>query len=154
MTYYVSRVATYYLAATSEIMIQGEMYMSIYSDRTAMSLHHMIREMYRKDIELARIVKCSVQMILSGVSANSIKDEILKKSKPYESLPRCKYPNAHYFCCTETGLGQFPLKDLHQMKVEFIREYRMSSKKRLTDKIIRCGTPYDYVFVQDSRKYR
>lgn len=53
--------------------------MSIYSDRTAMSLHHMIREMYRKDIELARIVKCSVQMILSGVSANSIKDEILKK---------------------------------------------------------------------------
>lgn len=60
-------------------MIQGEMYMSIYSDRTAMSLHHMIREMYRKDIELARIVKCSVQMILSGVSANSIKDEILKK---------------------------------------------------------------------------
>lgn len=75
-------------------------------------------------------------------------------SKLYESLPRCKYPNAHYFCCTETGLGQFPLKDLHQMKVEFIREYRMSSQKRLTDKIIRCGTPYDYVFVQDSRKYR
>ena len=52
--------------------------MSVYSDRTVMSLHHMTREMYRKNIELARIVKCSVQMILSGVSANSIHSEILK----------------------------------------------------------------------------
>lgn len=52
--------------------------MSIYSDRTTMSLHHMVREMYKKNIELARIIKCSVQLILSGVSPNSINGDIVK----------------------------------------------------------------------------
>lgn len=52
--------------------------MSIYADRAVMSLHHMTREMYRKKIELARIVKCSVQMVLSGVSPNSIHREIMR----------------------------------------------------------------------------
>lgn len=46
--------------------------MSNYINRTIMSLHHMIHEMYKKKIELARIVKCAVQLKLSGVSVNSL----------------------------------------------------------------------------------
>lgn len=43
-----------------------------------MSLHKMIIEMQRKKIELARISKCSVQLILSGLSPNSIPSSIIR----------------------------------------------------------------------------
>ncbi|MBR1420665.1 MAG: terpene cyclase/mutase family protein [Selenomonadaceae bacterium] len=60
--------------------------MSIYAERTIVALHRMCREMQRKNIELARISKCAVQMILSGVSYNSIStdliDKILKSQNP------------------------------------------------------------------------
>lgn len=51
--------------------------MSKYTERTTMALHTMIREMYRKNIELARITKCSTQLILAGASPNSIPGNIL-----------------------------------------------------------------------------
>lgn len=51
--------------------------MSVYSERTALSLHNMIREMKRKNIELSRIVKCATQLIMSGVTPNSIPKSIL-----------------------------------------------------------------------------
>lgn len=51
--------------------------MSKYTERTTMALHTMIREMYRKNIELPRIIKCSTQLLLTGISPNSIPHEIL-----------------------------------------------------------------------------
>ena len=51
--------------------------MSVYSERTALSLHNMIREMYRKKIELARITKCSTQLIMAGATPNSIPMKIV-----------------------------------------------------------------------------
>lgn len=53
--------------------------MSVYSERTALSLHNMIREMKRKEIELSRIIKASTQLILSGASPNSIPRDILNE---------------------------------------------------------------------------
>lgn len=51
--------------------------MSVNSERAALSLHNMIREMQRKNIELSRIVKCSTQLIMSGATPNSIPRSIL-----------------------------------------------------------------------------
>lgn len=53
--------------------------MSCYSDRATMALHKMISEMFRKNIELARIIKCSTQLLMVGVSSNSISDNIVNK---------------------------------------------------------------------------
>jgi len=53
--------------------------MSINSERVALSLHNMIREMQRKHIELSRIVKCSTQLIMSGATPNSIPKSILNE---------------------------------------------------------------------------
>ena len=53
--------------------------MSKYTERTTMALHVMIREMYIKNIELARITKCSTQLILAGTSPNSIPSNILSR---------------------------------------------------------------------------
>lgn len=46
-------------------------------DKTIMCLHKMIREMYRKKIEMPRIIKCSTQLLDIGVSNNSIPKEII-----------------------------------------------------------------------------
>lgn len=53
--------------------------MSVNSERAALSLHNMIREMQRKNIELSRIIKCATQLIMSGVTPNSIPKSILNK---------------------------------------------------------------------------
>lgn len=53
--------------------------MSLYAERAVLSLHKMIREMERKNIELARIVKCSTQLIMAGTSPNSIPHTVLVK---------------------------------------------------------------------------
>ena len=51
--------------------------MSLSSERAALSLHNMIREMQRKNIELSRIVKCSTLLIMSGATPNSIPRSVL-----------------------------------------------------------------------------
>ena len=82
----------------------------------------------------------------SGFDQVNIKTlDFMIGSRLYESLPRDKYPNPHYFCCIETGLGQLPLKELHIAKEKFITEYRTRFSSRLKKKILRCGTPYDNV---------
>ena len=82
----------------------------------------------------------------SGFDQVNIKTlDFMIGSRLYESLPRDKYPNSHYFCCIETGLGQLPLKELHTAKENFIAEYRTQFSSRLKKKILRCGTPYDNV---------
>lgn len=53
--------------------------MSYYSERATISLHKMISEMDRKGIELARIFKCSTQLLISGISPNSISSNIFTK---------------------------------------------------------------------------
>lgn len=51
--------------------------MSIYTDRAMISLHNMVCEMYKKNIDLSRIIKCSVQLLQSGLTPNSIPNDIL-----------------------------------------------------------------------------
>ncbi len=58
--------------------------MSCYSDRATMALHKMINEMLRKNIELARIIKCSTQLLMVGVSANSIPNHIINKCLEFQ----------------------------------------------------------------------
>jgi prenyltransferase beta subunit len=52
--------------------------MSLYTNKTTLSLVRMTREMFRKNIELSRIVKTSDLLILSGVSPNCIDENIVK----------------------------------------------------------------------------
>ena len=48
------------------------------SNRSIMCLHKMIREMYRKKIEMPRIIKCATHLLDIGVSCNSIPSAIIK----------------------------------------------------------------------------
>ena len=52
--------------------------MSLYADRTTIMLHRMVKEMYCKNIELARVTKCAAQLLMTGVSTNSLPDSILE----------------------------------------------------------------------------
>ena len=52
--------------------------MSLYVDRAIIMLHRMVNEMYRKNIELARVTKCATQLLMAGVSSNSFSESILK----------------------------------------------------------------------------
>lgn len=52
--------------------------MSLYADRAIIMLHRMVNEMYRKNIELARVTKCATQLLMAGVSSNSFSESILK----------------------------------------------------------------------------
>ena len=52
--------------------------MSLYTNRSTLSLIHMTEEMFRKKIELSRIIKTSALLILSGVSQNCIDECIVK----------------------------------------------------------------------------
>lgn len=52
--------------------------MSIYTNKTTMALVNMIKEMFKKDIELGRIIKTSVLLIKSGVSKNCIDERIIE----------------------------------------------------------------------------
>jgi hypothetical protein len=52
--------------------------MSLVGNKATLALVHMTREMFRKKIELGRIVKTSALLILSGVSPNCIDDRIVK----------------------------------------------------------------------------
>lgn len=47
-------------------------------NRSVMCLHKMVREMYRKKIEMPRIIKCAAQLLDVGVSRNSILNNILE----------------------------------------------------------------------------
>ncbi len=53
--------------------------MSIELERCTMALHRMVYEMNRKGIEQSRITKCATQLLMSGVSQNSISTEIVQK---------------------------------------------------------------------------
>lgn len=53
--------------------------MSKYTERATLALHKMIREMFRKNIEISRISKCSCQLLSTGISKNSIPDDIIEK---------------------------------------------------------------------------
>jgi prenyltransferase beta subunit len=52
--------------------------MSLYTNKAVLSLVHMTKEMFRKNIEPGRIVKTSALLTLSGVSPNCIDENIIK----------------------------------------------------------------------------
>ena len=52
--------------------------MSLYTNKVTLSLVRITREMFRKNIELSRIVKTSALLTLSGVPPNCIDENIVK----------------------------------------------------------------------------
>ena len=53
--------------------------MSKYTERATMSLHKMVHEMHRKGIELPRITKCATQLLMIGITPNSIPKAVVEE---------------------------------------------------------------------------
>lgn len=53
--------------------------MSVYTNRAILSLLNMIKEMYRKNIEIRRITKTCVMLIMSGLSPQDIPEYVIKR---------------------------------------------------------------------------
>lgn len=63
-------------------------------------------------------------------------------SEIYESLPRDRYGDTHYFSCKENGLHELEIDDLITLKNDFHQKYSNIRKKCLLTKIMKYGYPY------------